>query len=208
MNKRHYIAIFFIVTLLVSNLMATKIAQIGPFILPAAVILYPFCFMLGDVMTELGGFKFARKVIITGFGANLLMVVFLWLGQLLPPSASWEGQAAYELILGTVPRIALASFIAYLVGELLNSYVMVKIKERKASSPLFVRTILSTVVGQFFDTLIFITIAFIGTVPASVLGVMLVSQYVFKVVLEAVLGTPLAYLLIKIAKGDHQNIGG
>ena len=200
MKKQLYIPLFFVVTLLVSNLMAAKIAQIGPFVLPAAVILYPFCFMLGDVITELWGFKFARRVIIAGFLANFLMVVFLYIGQLLPPGPTWEGQEAYQAIFGMVPRITLASFIAYLVGELLNSYVMVKIKSKMQNSPLFLRTIGSTIVGQLFDTVIFISIAFWGMLPVDVLILMMISQYIFKVVLEAVLGTPLAYLLIRMVR--------
>jgi uncharacterized integral membrane protein (TIGR00697 family) len=198
MERKHYAAIFFVAFLLIGNLMAVKIIQLGAFTLPAAVILYPFCFMLGDVITELGGFSFARKIIITGFAANLLMALFLWLGQIMPPSPAWHKQYAYEIIFSPVFRVVLASLTAYLAGEIINSYIMVKIKEKAAASPLYVRTVLSSVVGQFFDTIIFIAIAFGGTMPGAALIAMIAAQYIFKIIIEAVLGTPLAYLLIKL----------
>lgn len=205
MHKREYIGIFFIVTLLISNLMAVKIAVIGPFTLPAAVLIYPFCFMLGDVMTELWGFRYARSIIFTGFAANILMVIFLGIGQALIPAASWGDQAAYAAIFGLVPRIVLASILGYLAGELLNSLLMVKIKARFQGSPLFIRTIGSSMVGQFFDTGIFITVAFAGLMPTSVLLTLMLSQYIFKVLLEAVAGTPLAYFLIRILGRGQTN---
>ncbi len=204
MKKQEYISIFFIVTLLLSNLMAVKIAVIGPFTLPAAVIIYPFCFMLGDVMTELWGYRYAKSVILTGFCANILMIVFLRISQALIPAAAWGDQAAYEAIFGMVPRVVAASILAYLVGELSNSFIMVKIKEFFAGSPLFIRTILSSVVGQFFDTTIFIAIAFYGTMSNTVLITLMISQYIFKVGLEAVMGTPLAYLLIRLCRHNSE----
>lgn len=196
MKKRELIVVFFIVTLLISNIMATKMISVGPLVLPAAVIIFPFCFMLGDVLTEIWGYRYTKKVILTGFGANLLMTVFLYLGQLLPPASFWQNQGAYEAIFGMVPRIVLASFAAYLVGELLNSLVMDKMKRRSGEAHLYRRTILSTVVGQIFDSGIFITVAFYGTMPNSALLTLLIGQYLAKVVIEAVLGTPLAYWLV------------
>lgn len=196
MKKRELVVVFFIVTLLISNIMACKMISIGPLILPASVIIFPFCFMLGDVLTEIWGYNYTKKVILTGFAANLLMSVFLYLGQILPPAAFWQNQAAYETIFGMVPRIVAASFVAYLVGGLLNSLVMDRMKRRFGEAHLYRRTILSTVVGQIFDSGIFITVAFYGTMPNSALITLLIGQYLSKVVIEAVLGTPLAYWLV------------
>lgn len=207
MSKREIISISFVVTLLISNILATKLFSCGVVILPAAVIIYPFCFMIGDVLTEVWGYSYAKRVIYAGFIANLILVVFTYLGGLLPPASSWQNQNAYIAIFGLVPRIVAASFIAYLIGELLNSWFLEKIKSWTGVKLLFVRTIGSSVLGQLFDTGIFITLAFYGLVPSNVLITILVSQYLVKICLEALAGTPLAYLLVSWAKNDvnHKN---
>jgi hypothetical protein len=202
MSKREIISISFVVSLLISNILAAKLITVGLLVLPAAVIIYPFCFMIGDVLTEVWGYHYAKKVIYTGFAANLVMVIFTGLGGLLPPAATWPNQDAYMAIFGMVPRIVLASFIGYLFGELINSWSLEKIKEWTGMKLLFVRTIGSSVVGQIFDTGIFITVAFFGVVPNNILITMLISQYLVKVLIEAVAGTPLAYLLVNWARNE------
>jgi len=205
-KKKELIVVFFIVTLLISNIMACKMISVGPLILPASVIIFPFCFMLGDVLTEIWGYQYTKKVILTGFAANLLMSIFLYLGQVLPPAFFWQNQAAYESIFGMVPRIVAASFVAYIVGGLLNSLVMEKMKRRFGEAHLYRRTILSTVVGQIFDSGIFITGAFYGTMPNSALVTLVIGQYLSKVIIEAVLGTPLAYWLVGLLRrsGEYE----
>ncbi|NLZ93306.1 MAG: queuosine precursor transporter [Firmicutes bacterium] len=204
MNKREIIAISFIVTLLTSNILATKLIVLGPFILPAAVIIYPFCFMNGDILTEVWGFKYAKKVIIAGFAANVFLTLMIYIGQILPPAPSWPLQEAYLSIFAPVPRIVLGSLVAYLFGELTNSLALERIKDITGTKLLFLRTIGSSIIGQLFDTVIFISIAFAGTVPINVLLQIMLGQYLFKVALEAIGGTPLVYLLIGWAKkGDH-----
>jgi uncharacterized integral membrane protein (TIGR00697 family) len=202
-SKREIISIAFVTSLLISNILAAKLMALGPLILPAAVIIYPFCFMLGDVLTEVWGYAYARKVIYAGFAANMALVVFTCLGGLLPPAEVWHHQEAYLSLFGIVPRIVMASFLAYLAGELLNSWSLDRIKDITGSRWLFVRTIGSSVVGQFVDTAIFITLAFVGTVPGPVLLTMLASQYLVKVGLEALAGTPLAYLLVGWARSEE-----
>lgn len=202
MSKREIVAVSFVAALLISNTLATKLIAAGPFVLPAAVVVYPFCFMLGDVLTEVWGFRYARKVICFGFLANLGMVVFTYLGGLLPPAPVWPHQEAYTAIFGFVPRIVAGSFLAYMAGELLNSWSLEKIKALTGIRLLFVRTIGSTLVGQIVDTGIFITVAFAGTVPNPVLIRMILAQYAVKVLFEALGGTPLAYLLVKWIRDD------
>ncbi|MGI6361364.1 MAG: queuosine precursor transporter [Bacillota bacterium] len=204
MSKRELVTVSFIVSLLISNLLACKLIGWGSLVLPAAVIIYPFCFMFGDVLSEVWGFKYTRKVIWLGFVCNAAMVLFLYLGQLLPPAATWDAQAAYEAIYGMVPRIVAASFLGYLVGEILNSFVLVKIKERFGPKRLYVRTILSSVVGQAVDSGIFITVAFAGLIPTPVLLSMILSQYLVKIIIEASLGTPLAYLLVGVCRREEE----
>jgi hypothetical protein len=200
MTRREVISIAFVVGLLISNILAVKLTVIGSVVLPAAVIIYPFCFMLGDIITEVWGYRYARQVIIIGFGANLIMAVFTSLGGVLPAAPVWPYQDAYMAVFAMVPRIMAASFIAYLLGELVNSYTLEKIKSWTGARLLFVRTIGSSIIGQLLDTAVFITIAFYGTVPNQVLLIMLLSQYLFKIGLEALAGTPLAYLMVKWAR--------
>jgi len=219
MKKREIVSIFFVTTLLVSNIMAAKLVGgtvLGlSFTLPAAVVLYPFCFMLGDIMTEVWGFKHARRVIITGFAANLLMTLFLWVGQMLPPTAEWTVQAgldwtrqeAYEAIFGTTFRIVLGSITAYIAGELINSLVLDKMKEKLGPKRMYLRTIGSSVVGQVFDTGLFIGIAFYGVVPNGTLLTMMAVQYIIKLLIEAVFGTPLLYLLVYFIKREGKDNG-
>lgn len=202
MSKREIISTSFVVALLISNILAAKLITVWSLVLPAAVIIYPFCFMVGDVLTEVWGYNYAKKVIYFGFMANLAMVVFMSLGGLLPPAPGWANQDAYMAIFGAVPRIVLASFVGYLFGELLNSWSLEKIKSFTGVRLLFVRTIGSSIIGQLFDSGIFITIAFWGLVPQNVLLTMIASQYLVKVIIEAIAGTPLAYLLVGWARSE------
>jgi len=203
-NKFTIIATIYIVLLIISNLMATKMVTFLGLILPAAVIAYPFNFLLGDVLTEVYGFKTAKKVVWLAFFANALVVIWTYIGIYMPYPVFWTGQTHYAFIFGLVPRIVLGSFIAYLVGENINVWVMEKLKAYTGNK-LWIRTIGSSAVGQILDTMIFITIAFYGTMPNTVLITMIITQYLFKVACEAFLGTPLAYAVVKWAKDEVIN---
>ncbi len=132
-----FVTAIFVTTLLVSNIIAVKIVQISSLSLPAAVILFPIAYIFGDILTEVYGYGRARQVIWTGFFCNLLAVVAIYIGGLLPAASFWSAgsfenpssaQLAYQAILGFTPRLLLASFIAYLLGEFLNSFVLAKLK--------------------------------------------------------------------------------
>jgi len=168
-------------------------------VLPAAIIIFPISYIFGDVLTEVYGYHQARRVIWLGFFCNLIAVVAIWLGQILPAASFWEGQAAYERILGYTPRLLGASFLAYLVGEFANSFVMAKMKIATNGRWLWTRTIGSTLVGQGLDSLVFMTLAFIGTIPLSVLAGAIVAQWLSKSVYEAII-TPLTYVLVNFLK--------
>jgi hypothetical protein len=189
----------FITCLLVSNIMAVKLISIFGFILPAAIIIFPISYIVGDVLTEVYGYKTARRVIWLGFLCNLAMVLALWLGQILPPASFWDGQAGYERILGYAPRILVASFLAYLVGEFANSFVLAKMKIATQGRWLWTRTIGSTLVGQGLDSLVFITLAFVGTIPLRVLMLTVVTQWLVKSAYEAAV-TPCTYLVVNYLK--------
>lgn len=187
---------------LTSNVMATKIIQVGDISLfDAGTITFPLTYMLGDILTELWGFKTAKRVIWLTFLCNTLFMGFTALGVILPyPEYMQESANAYATVFGYVPRIVLASLVAFLVGELTNSWVLVKIKEVTGGRYMWARTIGSSAVGHFLDTVIFVIIAFYGTSPMSDLISMIVIQYIAKLLLEAVGGTPLAYGTIAFIK--------
>jgi uncharacterized integral membrane protein (TIGR00697 family) len=204
----------FVTGLIVSNIIAVKIASfgslplIGPLFLPAAVLVFPISYIFGDVLTEVYGYARARQVIWIGFGCNLLAVAAIWAGGLLPGAPFWNAgiytspqaaQAAYEAILGFTPRLLAASFVAYLAGEFLNSYVLAKLKVATAGKWLWLRTISSTLVGQIADSGLFISVAFAGVVPLTALGGLIVTQWLFKCAYEAA-ATPLTYLVVGFLK--------
>jgi len=204
----------FVTTLIISNIIAVKIVQLGPLSLPAAVILFPVAYIFGDILTEVYGYAQARKVIWTGFFCNLIAVVAIWIGGRLPAAPFWTGgvydspqaaQQAYQAILGFTPRLLVASFIAYLAGEFLNSFVLAKLKVKTQGRFLWLRTISSTLVGEGVDSLIFISIAFYGIFGPADLGKAILSQWSFKVVYE-ILATPLTYLVVGwLKRAEHED---
>lgn len=204
----HVVTAVFVTALIISNIIAVKLVNIFGLILPAAVILFPVAYIFGDVLTEVYGYARARQVIWTGFFANLLAVAAIWIGGQLPPAPFWAlgpfdspgaAQQAYQAILGFTPRLLLASFIAYLIGEFLNSFVLAKLKLRTEGRLLWLRTISSTIIGQGADSAVFISIAFWGVFPGLAIGQAILSQWLFKVVYET-LATPLTYLVVNALK--------
>ena len=192
-------AAIFITSLITSNIIAVKLVNIFGLVMPAGIIIFPISYIFGDVLTEVYGYRQARQVIWLGFFCNLVAVIAIWVGQILPAASFWEGQAAYERILGYTPRLLLASFLAYLVGEFANSYVLAKMKIATKGRWLWARTIGSTLVGQGLDSLVFMTLAFVGTIPLTVLAGAIVVQWLFKSAYEAVV-TPLTYGVVNFLK--------
>ncbi len=207
------VAAIFITALITSNIIAVKLVQIGgtvewagqaifPIIVPAALVIFPISYILGDVLTEVYGYRYARMVIWLGFLCNLVAVGAIWAGQLLPADPNTfgeEGQRAYSRILGYTPRLLASSFAAYLVGEFTNSFVLAKMKIATRGRWLWSRTIGSTVVGQGLDSLIFISLAFGGQVPLAILIRIVLTQWLAKVVYEAA-ATPITYKVVGFLK--------
>jgi hypothetical protein len=189
----------FVTVLVTANIIAVKLVRVGGLILPAGVIVFPLSYILGDVLTEVYGYRVARAVIWLGFLCNALVVLFIWLGGLLPPAPGWEAQAAYQRILGYTPRLLVASFLGYLVGEFSNSFVLARMKILTRGRWLFTRTIGSTLVGQGLDSLVFISVAFGGTVPGGVLAGIIVTQWLAKTAYEVV-ATPITYGVVGFLK--------
>ncbi len=189
----------FVTCLLVSNIIAGKLILVFGLVLPSAVILFPITYILGDVFTEVYGFRKTRIVIWTGFAANALMSIIFLAAIALPFPAFFKDQEAYAKVLGFAPRIVAASLAAYWAGEFANSITLSALKKLTKGRLLWTRTVSSTVVGQGLDTAIFIGLGFVGIVPAPVLFQMMIAQYAFKVAYEVIL-TPLTYLVVSRVK--------
>jgi len=196
-------AALFVTCLLTANTIAGKLVVVGGFVLSAAIVIFPLSYVLGDVLTEVWGYAAARRVIWLGFACNALMVAAIWVGGALPPAPFWTGQAAYAEILGQTPRILAASFLAYLVGEFANAFVLAKLKLATGGRWLWTRTIGSTVVGQALDSGVFITLAFAGTVPGGALLQIVVGQWLAKVLYETA-ATPLTYATVAWLKSRER----
>lgn len=194
-----FVTAVFVTCLIVANIIAVKLVNIFGFIVPAAVIIFPISYIFGDVLTEVYGYKQARRVIWIGFFCNLLAVVAIWIAQVLPGASFWDAQSAYERILGFTPRLLIASFIAYLIGEFANSFVLAKLKIATSGRWLWLRTISSTLIGEGLDSAVFITIAFAGTIPPDVLVSTIITQWLFKSGYE-ILATPLTYIVVNFLK--------
>ncbi len=194
-----YLVAIFVGVLLISNIGATKLIEFGPLITDGGVFLFPLTYIIGDILSEVYGWKAARRAIFTGFAMSILAAFTFYLVQISPAADAYEFQSAFESVLGFVPRIVLASVLGYLVGQLLNAYVLVKIKQRTKEKHLWARLIGSTVVGEFADTLVFCTVAFYGVITgADFINYVLVG-YLYKTLLEVLL-LPISYPVIRAIK--------
>ena len=197
-----YMNIAFISCLLLSNLIAGKLISVFGMVLPAAVILFPITYILGDIFTEVYGFRVSRKVIWCGFACNLFAVLVYFATVALPYPEYWAGQDAYTIVLGTTPRIFVASILGYLFGEFLNSIVLSKMKVAAKGKRLWVRTILSSVFGVALDTMIFISVSFWGIYETPVIWKMMLFQYIWKLCYEAVLTPLTCFFINRIKKAE------
>lgn len=193
------IVALFVAILLISNIGATKLIAFGPIITDGGAYLFPLAYVIGDILSEVYGFRAARRAVLTGFATLILAVGVFWLVQISPPAADYHHQAAYEAVLGFVPRVALAGICGYVVGQLLNSYVLVKLKDRTLEKKLWVRLLGSTGVGELADTLVFCTIAFVDTLSGWNFVNYVVVGYLYKCGVE-VLVMPVTYQVCKFVK--------
>ena len=200
----------FVAVLIISNITSSKILDLGPFTFDGGTLLFPISYIFGDILTEVYGYKRSRRVIWVGFGSAALAAITLGIVGILPAAQGWEHQEAYMAILGQTPRIVAASLIAYFAGEFSNSYVLAKMKVATNGRWLWTRTIGSTLVGEGVDTLLFVVIAFAGTLPTSLLVSIIISNYVFKCAIETT-ATPLTYRLVRFLKRvereDYYDVG-
>ena len=188
----------FVTLYLVSNIMAVKVIGLfNLFYFDAGTITFPFAYMLGDVLTEVWGYRTTRKVVLLTLFCNILLVLCTQIGVWLPsPDYLVESEAAYNAIFSYVPRIVLASLTGFLLGELSNAWLMERIKFRTRGRHLWVRTIGSSAIAYVFDSLPFVLIAFAGVVSGHDLLMMILFQYFSKLSIEVLFGTPMAYAAI------------
>ena len=193
----------FVAVLLLSNIIgAAKLSTVGGFTFGAGILFFPISYVIGDVLTEVYGYTKARRVIWVGFGALVFMAFMSWAVVAMPPAASWDGQDAYESVFGQVPRIVLASILAFWAGEFVNSYVLARMKIWTKGKALWSRTIGSTVFGQAVDSAIFYPVAFLGVWDTRDVLIVMVTNWLLKVLWEALL-TPLTYLVVgKLKKAE------
>jgi uncharacterized integral membrane protein (TIGR00697 family) len=200
------IAALFVTCLITGNILIVKQVSIGPFALPAGIIIFPLSYIIGDILTEVYGYKKARSIIWLGFLCNLIAVIAFWIGGILPSASTFEAQSAYDRILGSTPRFLLASFVAYVAGEFSNSYVLAKMKIATKGRWLWSRTIGSTIIGQGIDSVIALSIAFAGVLPTQALIIMILSHWLAKTIYET-LATPITYMVVAYFKDkEHSDV--
>lgn len=176
----------FAAILLISNLAGTKLIAFGPIITDGGAILFPISYILGDVLTEIYGYKYARRAIWVGLGVMLLAVLCFTIVRYMPPAPEYTAQASYEAVLGFFPRIVAASLAAFLTGSFLNSFVLAKLKIKTKGKKLWLRLIGSTVVGELCDTVVFAFVAFGGILQGMNMLTYILIGWIFKTVVEIV----------------------
>lgn len=195
---RHYDIVMaaFVAVLLLSNIIgAAKLSTVAGFTFGAGILFFPVSYVIGDVLTEVYGYAKARRAIWVGFVALIFMAAMSWVVVAMPPAATWDGQAAYESVFGQVPRIVLASIIAFWAGEFVNSYVLARMKVWSGGRALWSRTIGSTVFGQAVDSALFYPIAFLGMWDTQDVLMVMAVNWALKVAWEVVL-TPVTYAVV------------
>lgn len=191
--------ILFTTCLLLANILAVKIIQIGPWAAPAGVLIFPIAYILNDVIAEVWGYRKARLIIWSGFAMNFLAVILFGTAIALPAAPFWSEQKAFATIIGTTPRIVLASLIAYLAGSFLNAYVLSRMKVHSGGRHFPIRAVVSTLFGESTDSLLFITIAFAGLFSFRNILLMVVTQALLKTVYEIII-LPLTTIVVRHIK--------
>ena len=191
-----YVMAAFVAILLLSNIIgAAKLSTVAGYTFGAGILFFPVSYVIGDVLTEVYGYARARRVIWTGFAALIFMAFMSYVVVAMPPAESWDGQAAYEQVFGSTWRIVLASILAFWAGEFVNSFILAKMKIWTKGKALWSRTIGSTIFGQGVDSLIFYPIAFLGIWETQDVMTVIVTNWLLKVLWEAVL-TPVTYFVV------------
>lgn len=200
------LAILFNVCLIAANLLETKLIQIGPITATAGLIVFPISYIINDLIAEVWGYKKARLIIWSGFAMNFFVVGLAQIAVALPSAPFYEGQEAFKSIFAMTPRIAVASLCAFLIGSFLNAYVMSKMKIASGGRNFSLRAVVSTMVGESADSMVFFPIAFFGIVPFNDLLIMIGTQAVLKTAYEIVI-LPITKLIVNyIKRVEHTDV--
>ena len=205
-TKRQQISVLFMimstlfcVCLITANVLGTKQIQIGCINITGGLLVFPISYIINDCVSEVWGYRRAALVIWLGFAMNLFFVLFGALADAIPGAPYWHNDAGFHAVFGLAPRIAIASFAAFIVGSLINAYVMVRMKQRSGNKHFSLRAIVSTLFGEGADSLIFFPLALYGIVPNTELLYLIVSQIIFKTLYEIIV-LPLTIRVVKIVK--------
>jgi uncharacterized integral membrane protein (TIGR00697 family) len=199
----HAVSMLFIASLIIANTLAVKIIQFSDFTLPAGILCFPIAYIVNDCLTEVYGFEKTRTVIWWGFFCLALMSILYYIATLLTPAPFWKDQEAFERLFGVVPRIAIGSFAAFLIGSFLNSFVMSFLKVKTKGKYLWTRTIGSTIVGEGADSLVFNSIAFLGVFSFGDVMKIALSGFILKTLYEIIM-TPATYLAVSWLKKKEE----
>ncbi len=205
-NLFMYIGILFCTCLLISNTCAFKLIKIGPFAITSGVLIFPISYIINDLIAEVYGYRKAKKIIWAGFAMNLLMVLYYQLAILLPSPEYFNGQAEFKMVLGNSWRILIASVSAYLVGSFANAGVMSKLKVKHQGKGLMFRAMASTLIGEFLDSIIFVTIAFVFTHDLKTILIMIVTQTVLKTLYECIIFPVTKIVINKVKKHEGVDV--
>lgn len=204
MRVYELLAGLFVMTLIVSNIASVKMVAIGPLVFDAGTILFPLAYIVGDIVTEVYGYRKMRSLLYVGITTLLLTTVTFWLVGLMPAQVDWHNQSAYDTILGVVWRIVCASIVAIFVGELLNSYVLAMLKIKTKGKMLWHRLVASSAIGSFVDTTIFSVLAFAGTLSGTAMIQLIGTVCLIKIATEVII-SPLTMKMIVFIK-KHEKI--
>ena len=193
------LVILFNVCLIAANLLETKVIQIGSLTVTAGLLVFPISYIINDCIAEVWGFKKARLIIWSGFAMNFFVVTLGLIAVAIPAAPFWEGEEHFDFVFGMAPRIVAASLMAFLVGSFLNAYVMSKMKIASQGRNFSARAILSTVVGETADSLIFFPVAFGGIIAWKELLIMMGIQIVLKSMYEVII-LPVTIRVVKAIK--------
>lgn len=193
------ISILFNVCLIASNLLETKVINLLGLTATGGLIVFPISYIINDCITEVWGYQKAKLIIWTGFASNFLMIAFSQIAIIIPGAPFWKGEESFNFIFGLAPRIAIASLLAFLVGSFLNAYIMSKMKIASNGKNFSVRAILSTIIGESADSIIFFPIAFIGIIPIKEIIIMIWTQAILKSSYEIII-LPITIKVVKTLK--------
>ncbi len=193
------LGILFCVCLITANVLETKQIAIGPLTITGGLLVFPLSYIINDTVCEVWGYAKAKLLIWMGFAMNFLFVFFGTVADALPAAPYWEGEEGFHAVFGLAPRIAFASFMAFLVGSFINAYVMSRMKLRSRGRHFSLRAIASTVFGESADSLVFFPVAFWGVIPAGEMVPLILSQIILKTLYE-VIALPVTIRVVRATK--------